>query len=126
MEYVGGLINGIIYVFVFCLVNMFDTVGTLYGVAAQADMLDEDGDPINLSKSMNCDSLATVASGILGTSTASTYVESSAGVAAGGRTGLTALVTALCFLACLFLAPFASIENILFNTINSMFQYGTF
>lgn len=108
-EYVGGLINGIIYVFVFCLVNMFDTVGTLYGVASQADMLDENGDPINLGKAMTCDSLATVASGILGTSTASSYVEASAGVAAGGRTGLTALVTALCFAACLFLAPLASI-----------------
>jgi AGZA family xanthine/uracil permease-like MFS transporter len=106
-EYVGGLINGIIYVFVFCLVNMFDTVGTLYGVASQANLLDEDGDPINLGKAMTCDSLATVASGVLGTSTASSYVESSAGVAAGGRTGLTALVTAICFLACLFLAPLA-------------------
>lgn len=108
-EYVGGLINGIIYVFVFCLVNMFDTVGTLYGVASQADLLDENGDPINLKKAMTCDSLATVASGIVGTSTASSYVESSAGVAAGGRTGLTSLVTAACFAACLFLAPLASV-----------------
>jgi AGZA family xanthine/uracil permease-like MFS transporter len=76
-------------------------------VASQANLLDEDGDPINLGKAMTCDSLATVASGVLGTSTASSYVESSAGVAAGGRTGLTALVTAICFLACLFLAPLA-------------------
>ena len=108
-EFVGGLMNGIIYVFVFCLVNMFDTIGTLYGVASQADMLDEKGDPQNLAKAMTCDSLATVAAGVLGTSTGSTYVESSAGVAAGGRTGLTSLVTAICFALCLFLAPLASI-----------------
>ncbi len=108
-QYVGGLMNGIIYVFIFCLVNMFDTIGTLYGVASQANMLDEKGDPKNLAKSMTCDSLATVAAGVLGTSTGSSYVESSAGVAAGGRTGLTSLVTALCFVLCLFLAPLASI-----------------
>ena len=108
-EYVGGLFNGIIYVFVFCLVNMFDTIGTLYGVASQADLLDEKGDPLNLGKSMTCDSVATVAAGLLGTSTGSSYVESSAGVAAGGRTGLTSLVTAGCFTLCLFLAPLASI-----------------
>lgn len=108
-EFVGGLMNGIIYVFVFCLVNMFDTIGTLYGVASQADMLDEKGDPQNLAKAMTCDSLATVAAGVLGTSTGSTYVESSAGVAAGGRTGLTSLITAICFALCLFLAPLASI-----------------
>lgn len=108
-EYVGGLINGIIYVFVFCLVNMFDSIGTLYGVASQADMLDGNGDPINLGKSMTCDSLATMTAGILGTSTGSAYVESSAGVAAGGRTGLTSLVTALCFALCLFLAPLATV-----------------
>jgi len=108
-EYVGGLLNGIIYVFVFCMVNMFDTIGTLYGAASQANMLDENGDPINLSKSMTCDSLATVTSGVLGTSTCSTYVESAAGIATGGRTGLTALVTAICFALCLFLTPLASI-----------------
>lgn len=109
VEYVGGLINGIIYVFIFCMVNMFDTVGTLYGAASQADLLDENGDPINLSQSMTCDSLATIASGILGTSTGSTYVESAAGISAGGRTGLTSVVTAICFALCLFLTPLASI-----------------
>ena len=108
-EYVGGLFNGIIYVFVFCLVNMFDTIGTLYGVASQANMLDEKGDPMNLDKSMTCDSIATVAAGLLGTSTGSSYVEASAGVAAGGRTGLTSVVTTVCFTLCLFLAPLASI-----------------
>ena len=78
-------------------------------MASQADRLEEKGDPQNLAKAMTCDSLATVAAGVLGTSTGSTYVESSAGVAAGGRTGLTSLVTAICFALCLFLAPLASI-----------------
>lgn len=108
-EYVGGLFNGIIYVFVFCMVNMFDTIGTLYGAASQANLLDENGDPINLSKAMTCDSLATLSSGILGTSTGSSYVEAAAGIAAGGRTGLTSVVTAICFALCLFLTPLASI-----------------
>ena len=108
-EYVGGVLNGVIYVFVFCMVNMFDTIGTLYGVASQADMLDEKGDPINLDKSMTCDSLATVLAGLIGTSTGSSYVEASAGVAAGGRTGFTSVITAACFFLCLFLSPLASI-----------------
>ena len=108
-EFTGGLLNGIIYVFVFCMVNMFDTMGTLYGTASQGNLLDENGDPVNLGKAMTCDSLATVASGVLGTSTGSTYVESAAGVAVGGRTGLTSLVTAICFALCLFLAPLAGI-----------------
>jgi AGZA family xanthine/uracil permease-like MFS transporter len=88
---------------------MFDTIGTLYGTASEANMLDENGDPINIDKAMTCDSIATVSGAVLGTSTVTTFVESAAGVAAGGKTGLTSLVTALCFLACLFLAPFASI-----------------
>lgn len=108
-EYVGGFLNGVIYVFVFCMVNMFDTVGTLYGAASQANMLDENGDPLNLGKAMTCDSLATLCSGILGTSTGSSYVESAAGIAAGGRTGLTSVVTAICFALCLFLTPLAVI-----------------
>ena len=88
---------------------MFDTIGTLYGTASQADMLDENGDPVDIDKSMACDSAATVAGAVLGTSTCTTFVESAAGVAAGGRTGLTSLITALCFAACLFLTPVAAI-----------------
>jgi AGZA family xanthine/uracil permease-like MFS transporter len=72
-------------------------------------MLDENGDPIDIDKSMHCDSIATVAGGIFGTSTCTTFVESAAGVAAGGRTGLASLVTALCFAVCLFLSPVAAI-----------------
>ncbi len=105
----AAIINAIVLVVTFCLVDMFDTIGTLYGTAAQADMLDENGDPINIDKAMACDSVATVAGSAFGTSTCTTFVESAAGVAAGGRTGLAALVTSICFAACLFLTPLAAI-----------------
>ncbi len=108
-EFIGGIFSAIMLIVTFCLVDMFDTIGTLYGTASEANMLDENGDPINIDKAMTCDSVATVSGAVLGTSTVTTFVESAAGVAAGGKTGLTSLVTALCFLACLFLAPFASI-----------------
>lgn len=88
---------------------MFDTVGTLYGAAAEANMMDENGNPIRMEKAMLCDSIATLTGAVLGTSTITTFVESSAGVAAGGRTGLTSLVTAMCFAVCLFLSPVANI-----------------
>ncbi len=110
--FAGGfeaVISAIVLVITFCLVDMFDTIGTLYGTASQADMLDENGDPVDIDKSMHCDSVATVAGGLLGTSTCTTFVESAAGVAAGGRTGLASLVTAACFFVCLFLTPVAAI-----------------
>ena len=106
---VGAVINAIVLVITFTLVDMFDTIGTLYGTASQADMLDENGDPIDVDKAMACDSIATVTGAVAGTSTCTTFVESAAGVAAGGRTGLTSLVTAVCFLACLVLTPLAAI-----------------
>lgn len=105
----GVVFNAIMLILVYCLVDMFDTLGTLYGTAAEANMLDENGDPINVDKSMLCDSIATVSGAVLGTSTCTTFVESSAGVAAGGRTGLSSVVTAICFAICLFLSPVASI-----------------
>ena len=105
----SAIINAIVLTITFCLVDMFDTIGTLYGTASQADMLDENGDPIDVDKAMACDSIATVSGAALGTSTCTTFVESAAGVAAGGRTGLTALVTAACFAVCLFLTPVAAI-----------------
>lgn len=108
-EFLGGVFNVIMLIITFCLVDMFDTLGTVYGTAAQADMLDKNGDPIRLEKAMMCDSIATVSGAVFGTSTVTTFVESSAGVAAGGRTGLTSLTTAICFFICLFLAPVASI-----------------
>ena len=108
-EYIGGVFSAILLIITFCLVDMFDTVGTLYGAAAEANMLDENGDPIRMNKAMLCDSIATLTGSVLGTSTITTFVESSAGIAAGGRTGLTSLVTSLCFVVCLFLSPIASI-----------------
>ena len=110
--FVGGataIVNVIVLTITFTLVDMFDTIGTVYGTAAQADMLDENGDPIDVDKAMACDSIATVAGAALGTSTCTTFVESAAGVAAGGRTGLASLVTAACFFVCLFLSPLAAI-----------------
>jgi len=103
------ILGAIVLVITFTLVDMFDTLGTLYGAASQANMLDENGDPINLKECMNSDSIATAAGAVLGTSTCTTFVESSAGVGVGGRTGLASLVTAGCFLACLFLTPIATI-----------------
>ena len=108
-ELVGGIFGGIMLVVAFCLVDMFDTIGTLYGTASEADMLDENGDPLNLNKCMLADSTATVVGGLLGTSTCTTFVESATGVSAGGRTGLTSVTVACCFFLCLFLTPLASI-----------------
>lgn len=108
-DFLGGIFNIVMLIVTFCLVDMFDTLGTVYGTASQAGMLDEDGDPIRLEKAMMSDSVATVCGAVFGTSTVTTFVESSAGVAAGGRTGLTSLVTSLCFIVCLFLTPLASI-----------------
>lgn len=105
----GSIFNAVMLILVYCLVDMFDTLGTLYGAATEAGMLDENNDPINVDKCMMCDAIATVSGAVLGTSTCTTFVESSAGVAAGGRTGLTSLVTGICFLLCLFLTPLASI-----------------
>ena len=108
-EMLGGIFSVIMLIVTFCLVDMFDTIGTLYGAASEADMLDENGDPIDIDKSMTCDSIATVSGAVCGTSTVTTFVECASGVAAGGRTGLTSLVTSLCFVLCLFLSPVASI-----------------
>ncbi len=107
--HIGGVFNAIVLIITFCLVDMFDTIGTLYGTASQANMLDENGDPIKVDQAMMSDSIATVSGAVLGTSTCTTFVESASGVAAGGRTGLTSLVTAACLFLCLFLSPLASI-----------------
>ena len=107
--HIGGVFNAIVLVVTFCLVDMFDTIGTLYGTASQANMLDENGDPINVNEEMLCDSIGTVTGAVLGTSTCTTFVESAAGVGAGGRTGLTSVVTAACFALCLFLSPVATL-----------------
>lgn len=95
----------LIVVFTFLFVDIFDTVGTLAGVASKADMLDEDGKLPRVEKALTADAIGTIAGASLGTSTVTTFVESASGVAAGGRTGLTALSTAGMFLLSLFFAP---------------------
>jgi adenine/guanine/hypoxanthine permease len=91
--------------FTFLFVDFFDTVGTLVGVASKADMLDENGNVPSAGKALLVDSIGTTFGALVGVSTVTTYVESSAGVAEGGRTGLTAVVTGVLFLAALFLSP---------------------
>ena len=104
-EMLGGIFSVIMLIVTFCLVDMFDTIGTLYGAASEADMLDENGDPVDIDKSMTCDSIATVSGAVCGTSTVTTYVESTAGISAGGKTGLTSTVTGICFVLAMFLSP---------------------
>ena len=92
-----------------CMIDMFDTIGTLYGACAKGNLLDEKGTPIRMEKMMLADAIATCVGSVAGTSTVTTFVESSSGVAAGGRTGLTSLVTALCFAVAMFLSPIAQL-----------------
>ena len=94
-------------VFAFLFVDLFDTAGTLIGVAHRAGLLDENGKLPRLRSALLADSLATVAGAAVGTSTTTSYIESAAGIRAGGRTGLTAVVVAILFLCCLFFAPLA-------------------
>ncbi|MBO7297481.1 MAG: NCS2 family permease [Clostridia bacterium] len=91
----------------FCLVDMFDTLGTLYGACKSGNLLDEKGDVPNLNKAMLADAVATTAGAILGTSTVTTFVESSAGTAAGGKTALTSYVVTILFAVAMFLSPIA-------------------
>lgn len=96
-------------VFTFLFVDIFDTVGTLTGVAAKADMLDEKGDLPGVSKALMADAIGTTCGALLGTSTVTTFVESASGVAEGGRTGLTSLSAGALFLVSLFFFPLFSI-----------------
>lgn len=100
-----GIFNFIVIIFSFLFVDLFDTLGTLIGVATKADMLDKDGRLPKIRPALLADAIATSSGAVLGTSTTTTFVESSAGVAAGGRTGLTALTTAILFLLSMFFAP---------------------
>lgn len=95
----------LVVVFTFLFVDIFDTVGTLVGVASKAEMLDEEGRLPRVSNALMADAIGTVAGACLGTSTVTTYVESASGVAEGGRTGLTAFSTAIMFGLSLFFAP---------------------
>ncbi len=100
-----SIINFIVVLLSFLFVDIFDTLGTLVGVATKADMLDSEGKLPRIKQALLADAIATSAGAIIGTSTTTTYVESSAGVAAGGRTGLSSVVTGLLFLISIFFAP---------------------
>ena len=93
----------------FCIIDMFDTIGTLVGTASRAGMVDEKGNMPQMKEALLADAVGTIAGACTGTSTVTTFVESAAGVEAGGRTGLTSLTTGLLFLACMFIAPVAAI-----------------
>ena len=93
----------------FCIIDMFDTIGTLVGTASRAGMVDEQGNMPNMKEALLSDAIGTVVGACTGTSTVTTFVESASGVEAGGRTGLTALTTGVLFLACIFIAPVAAI-----------------
>lgn len=100
-----GIVNFIIVVFAFLFVDLFDTLGTLIGVSTKAGMLDEQGKLPKIKPALLSDAIATSAGAVLGTSTTTTFVESSAGVAEGGRTGLASVVTGLLFLVSMIFAP---------------------
>ena len=100
-----GIFNFIIVIFSFLFVDLFDTLGTLIGVSTKAGMLDKNGRLPKIKPALLSDAIATSAGAVLGTSTTTTFVESSAGVAEGGKTGLTAMVTGILFLLSMFFAP---------------------
>jgi AGZA family xanthine/uracil permease-like MFS transporter len=104
-----GWFTAITLIITFCIIDMFDTIGTLVGTASRAGMLDEQGKMPQMKEALLSDAVGTVAGALLGTSTVTTFVESASGVEAGGRTGLTALTCGILFLACIFLAPIAAI-----------------
>ncbi|MCZ4321040.1 NCS2 family permease [Pseudomonas anguilliseptica] len=108
LDIMGALDIGLLSViFAFLFVDLFDTSGTLVGVAQKANLLDKDGKMPKLGRALLADSTATMAGAALGTSTTTSYIESAAGISAGGRTGLTACVVAILFLLALFFAPLA-------------------
>lgn len=100
-----GIVNFIIVVFSFLFVDIFDTLGTLIGVATKSDMLDEEGHLPGIKPALLSDAIGTTVGAVMGTSTITTFVESASGAAVGGRTGLTALVTGLLFLVASLFAP---------------------
>jgi len=104
-----GWFTSITLIITFCIIDMFDTIGTLVGTASRAGMVDKDGNMPNMREALLSDAVGTVVGSCTGTSTVTTFVESASGVEAGGRTGLTALTTGVLFLACIFIAPIAAI-----------------
>lgn len=98
----SAILSFVMVVITICLVDLFDTIGTLVGTATKAGMIDENGKVIRMKKALICDAVATTAGSFLGTSTVGTYVESTAGVTEGGRTGLTAVTVGILFILSLF------------------------
>ena len=108
LDIAGALDVGLISViFAFLFVDLFDNSGTLIGVAKRAGLMGKDGHMPKMGRALIADSTAAMAGSLLGTSTTTSYIESAAGVSAGGRTGLTAIVVAILFLLALFFAPLA-------------------
>ena len=104
-----GWVTATTLIITFCIIDMFDTIGTLVGTASRAGMVDKDGNMPHMKEALLADAFGTIAGACTGTSTVTTFVESASGVEAGGRTGLTALTTGVLFLACMFIAPIAAI-----------------
>ncbi len=104
-----GWFTAISLIITFCMIDMFDTIGTLVGTASRAGMTDKDGNMPKMKEALLSDAVGTVAGACCGTSTVTTFVESASGVEAGGRTGLTSLTSAVMFLTCMFIAPVAAI-----------------
>ncbi len=104
-----GWFTAITLVITLCMIDMFDTIGTLVGTASSANMLDKNGNVPKMKEALLADAVGTVAGACTGTSTVTTFIESASGVEAGGRTGLTALTTGILFLACIFISPIAGI-----------------
>ncbi len=108
----GSIMTVIMLIITMCMIDMFDTMGTCVGCCSAAGLMDENGVPLNYNKIMYADSIATCTGAIFGTSTVTTFVESGAGIATGGRTGLTALTTAIMFFLAIFALPvFAMIPS---------------
>ncbi len=105
----NSILSVIVVIISFTLVDLLDTLGTLLGTASKGDMLDNEGNLPNMDKALLADATATTVGSLLGTSSVTTYIESGAGVIAGGRTGLTSLTTGVLFLAAIFLAPIAGV-----------------
>ena len=104
-----GWFTAISLIITFCMIDMFDTIGTLVGTASRAGMTDKEGNMPKMKEALLSDAVGTVAGACCGTSTVTTFVESASGVEAGGRTGLTSLTAAVMFLACMFIAPVAAV-----------------
>ena len=104
-----GWFTAITLIITFCMIDMFDTIGTLVGTASRAGMVDKDGKMPQMKEALLADAVGTVAGSVTGTSTVTTFIESASGVEAGGRTGLTALTTGVLFLLCMFLSPIAAL-----------------